>query len=466
MSGTLQEFAFLELLEKSQLFSQAQFQSVKQQLQQMGLTDSEGIAAWLVKQEHLTSWQAQELLNGKHAFFLGQYRLLDKLGVGGRGVVYKAENTGCGKIVAIKVLGKEFLKKPEALARFKREAEVTSSFDHPNLVTAFDVQCVGRVHFLVMEYVSGQDVGTWMRYEGPLPIGWSCEVLRQAAVGLAYAHDQGVIHRDIKPANLMVQADDIFSTPTVKILDLGFARSGADKAGAERITQRGQVFGTPDYMSPEQAQNTFDVDHRSDIYSLGCSLFRMLTGRFPFEGSTAFQKLMARTERDAPPLRAYRKDAPEGLEALLAKLLARDPDQRCQTAEEVAQAIRPYCTILSQAETESRAQQGTESILSFPDEAGDMADQLTVSEVPRSGAPQESANKPVLKRGVIVPSEGQKVWLASLGAGCVVGTSLGMGVLLSLGPLNSAAPWWIVGNLAAFGTCIAGQWAIQRRSAM
>lgn len=465
MSGTLQEYAFLNLLEKSQLFSESDFQSLKSELQQMGLTDSEGIAAWLVKQERLTRWQAQELLNGKHAFFLGHYRLLEKLGVGGRGVVYKAQNTGCGKIVAVKVLGKEFLKKPEAVKRFKLEAEVTSSFDHPNLVSAFDVQSVGRVHFLVMEYVAGQDVGAWLQQEGPLPIGWSSEVIRQAALGLAYAHDKEVIHRDIKPANLMVQGNDIFSTPLVKILDLGFARSGADKAGAERITQRGQVFGTPDYMSPEQAENTFNVDHRSDIYSLGCSLYRMLTGRFPFEGGTAFQKLMARTQHDAPLVRGLRKDVPEGLEALLAKMLQRDPAKRCQSAEEVAQAIQPYCTILSASESASMQPARSESLLSFADDE-ELESQRTLAELPASPKPVPQENTAVPETSSQSVSQQITGWLTGLGTGCAAGTTLGFGILLSLGPLTAAAEWWIVGNLATLGTCMGGQWVLQRRSAM
>jgi WD40 repeat protein len=212
--------------------------------------------------------------------------------------------------------------------------------DHLNLVGAHDEDESpdGRVLYLAMELVDGSDVGVLVEERGPFPISEACEIARQAATGLAYVHQQGLVHRDIKPSNLMVASDG-----TVKILDLGLALLNDSQAG--ELTSNGQMMGTPDYMAPEQADNSHQVDHRADIYSLGCTLFKLLTGKAPFadpDCSTAAKKLRAHAEAPVPSLPDQRPDAPADLVVLLDRMLAKDPGDRFATADEVAEALRPF----------------------------------------------------------------------------------------------------------------------------
>lgn len=328
-----------ELLQKSNLLEPAQLAQIRPRVGPS--ISAQQAAKQLVGDGVITRWHAKELLAGRHAFYLGQYKLLEKLGVGGRGVVYKAKHVSFGRTVALKVLAKEYLEKPEAVARFRREVQLVAALNHPNIVQAYDANCVGRVHFLVMEFVDGKDLSSWLQDNGPLPIEWTCECIAQAALGLQHAHENGMVHRDVKPGNIMVVGDSLDATPIVKLLDMGFARMVDGEEGQNRITQRGQVFGTPDYMSPEQAEDTFNCDIRSDIFSLGCTMYRCLTGKMPFGGNTPMQKLLARTTGPAPRLRAERPDAPPELDEVLAKMLSRKADDRFQIPLEVAGALAP-----------------------------------------------------------------------------------------------------------------------------
>ena len=301
-----------------------------------------GIAQQLVERRLITPWHAQMLLAGRHAFFIGKYKLLEQLGQGGMGTVYKAEQVPLGRTVALKVMAPGLVTDSAAVARFHREIRAAAALDHPHIVAAYDAESVQNTHFLVMEYVAGQDLGKWIHQVGRLPIAWSCECIRQAALGLQHACECGVVHRDIKPANLLVTQAPGVPGPFVKILDMGLARF-ANPANTEgSLTHTGVVMGTVDYIAPEQAIDARTADIRSDIFSLGCTLFRMLAGRLAFPGENVIERLTARGATVAPRVRGLRPEVPPALDAVLAKMLTRDPGQRYQTPLEVSLALAPF----------------------------------------------------------------------------------------------------------------------------
>ncbi len=248
----------------------------------------------------------------------------------------------------------------QAVARFHREMEAVAALDHLHVVAAFDADQTEGTHFLVMEYVEGESLAALLKRDNRLPVATACEYVRQAALGLAHAHERGMAHRDIKPANLLL-ARTAEGQPLVKILDMGLARFTVERGEETEPTSTGQVMGTPDYIAPEQARSTKRADIRSDIYSLGCTLFRCLTGQLPFDGESVMEKLMARAMGDAPPLRQYLPEAPAALEAVVARMLAGDPAARYQTPTEVANALAPFSSpsaALSQSLTAARSSRG------------------------------------------------------------------------------------------------------------
>jgi serine/threonine-protein kinase len=284
-----------------------------------------------------------------------RWRIISQLGAGGMGTVYKAEDLAMGRIVAIKVVSPHLTAKASALARFRREIRLAAQLNDPRAVIAHDTGEVGGCQFLVMEFVEGVSLDRLVAKKGPLPVTLACTLTRQAALGLQHAADKGLIHRDVKPHNLMVTKKG-----QVKILDFGlarFARSddeaetpparmpfGAGKALADAgVTNPNLLMGTPDYLSPEQAKNSHEVDSRSDIYSLGCTLFFLLTGKPPFTGaSTLVDKLLAHTNEEPPAIRELRPEVPEGLAEVLAKMMAKSPEDRYQKASEAAAALLPF----------------------------------------------------------------------------------------------------------------------------
>jgi PAS domain S-box-containing protein len=273
---------------------------------------------------------------------LSHYQVLQVIGEGGMGLVYKAMHTVLRRIVAMKVLSDRRREDPDAIRRFRREMEVVGKLDHPNIVQGFDAGESDGLLFLIMDYVEGIDLSRLVTLRGPLPVPVACEMIRQAAVGLQHVHEHGLVHRDLKPSNLMLTW-----AGQVKVLDLGLARLYSADLSSEEITHTGQVLGTADYMAPEQARDTRIVDIRSDLYSLGCTLFKLLTGRAPFSGpeyQTVIQKLMAHAEIPAPPITRYRPEVPEPLANLLSRLLAKDPEDRFDTPAQVARAIEPFAT--------------------------------------------------------------------------------------------------------------------------
>jgi len=271
---------------------------------------------------------------------LGEYRLLKELGRGGMGTVYKALHIQLDREVALKVMPEERLADREAVARFHREMKVVGRLDHPNIVRAYDAREVEGAHFLVMEYVDGMDFAELVRRLGPLPAADACELARQAAEGLAYAQQHQLVHRDIKPSNVMLNRRG-----QVKILDLGLARIRGDLRASIAVTTVGQVIGTPDYMAPEQFSDSRAVDIRADIYSLGCTLYTLLTGKPPFAGDVhldPIDRMEAHLHDAVPPIEQLRSGLPAGLGSVIHRMVAKRPDERFAEPAEVAAAMAPF----------------------------------------------------------------------------------------------------------------------------
>lgn len=278
---------------------------------------------------------------GAQELVLGNYVLLEKLGEGGMGQVYKARHRRLDRVVAIKTLRSELDCSREAISRFQREVRAAARLSHPNIVVAYDANESGGIPFLVMEYVDGQDLSSLVRGQGPLSVATAVDYLLQAARGLEYAHRQGVLHRDIKPSNLIVDRSG-----TLRILDMGLARIEATESGGDSsLTDSGQLLGTVDYLSPEQALDARQVDARADIYSLGCTLHYLLLGKPPYEGDTAAKLILAHREQDIPSLRASRPDVPDWLDALFQSMLAKEPEGRPQTMGEVIAALQTHAAV-------------------------------------------------------------------------------------------------------------------------
>lgn len=334
--------SFLTVLKQSGLVEQERLERALDELSAQGidLDDSQAIADGLVTQKTLTRWQADKLLRGRHkGFVLGKYRLLSLLGKGGMSSVYLAEHLVMRRRCAIKVLPANRVNDSSYLARFHREAQAVASLDHPNIVRAYDVdqqvEDGNEIHFLVMEYVAGQSLHDLVLRNGPLTYDKAADYIRQAAEGLAHAHKAGMVHRDIKPGNLLVDRSDV-----VKILDLGLARLFEEKEEHSlTVAHEEKVLGTADYLAPEQALDSHQVDWRADIYSLGCTFYFLLTGHPPFTDGTLAQRLLSHQTKAPPPIENERPDAPRSLVSIIDQMVAKNPNQRMQTAPEVASAL-------------------------------------------------------------------------------------------------------------------------------
>jgi serine/threonine-protein kinase len=327
---------FLNLLQGSQTLSAAQLTELRNSAAAKS-GNLRAVGKLIYDKGWLTRFQIALIANGKETQ-IGPYRLLDRIGEGGMGQVYKACHVGMNRIVALKIIRKERLNNPKAVTRFLREIQAAAELVHPNIVMAYDAGQSGSTHYFAMEYVDGIDLDRMVKQSGPLPVGQACDFICQAAHGLQHAHEQGLVHRDIKPSNLLVAR----LTPTrliIKILDMGLARL----RGAGSDSEHGTVVGTPHYLPPERALNPQSVDIRGDIYSLGCTLYFLLAGQPPFEGDSITELLMKHQMEEYAPIRQYRPEVSEALAALVHKAMAKRPEERFQVPSAMAEALTPFC---------------------------------------------------------------------------------------------------------------------------
>jgi tRNA A-37 threonylcarbamoyl transferase component Bud32 len=304
----------------------------------------------LVERGRLTRYQGTMLLEGRGLdLALGSYLLLEPLGQGGMGLVFKARNLLDGQVVALKHVAGKSLKDRRTVRRFQREIRVLSRLSHPNIVRALEAGRAGDTHFLAMEYVEGVDLHRLLTSSGRLPITQACAYLAQAARGLEHAHSHGLVHRDIKPSNLILQTAPLAAGQTgrgeagaiLKILDLGLARWTGDSEPPDSttLTLEDALIGTPDYMAPEQIMDPRDVDIRTDLYSLGCTLYHLLTGQAPFPGGSVTEKLVKHQTCAPVSVRDLRPEVPRSLDELVRTLMAKKPAERYQTPGEVENVL-------------------------------------------------------------------------------------------------------------------------------
>jgi serine/threonine protein kinase len=268
------------------------------------------------------------------------YELMRELGRGGMGVVYLARNRIMDRLEVLKVVDKSLLNRPGALERFQQEIRSAARLAHPNIVAAYSVLRPGDWLVFAMEYVQGHDLAKVVNDRGPLPVINAAFYGHQVALGLQHAHEKAMVHRDIKPNNLMLAFEG--KKHVIKILDFGLAKATSEKAADAWQTKSGQMLGTPDYVAPEQMLDAQKADIRADVYSLGCTLYFLLSGHPPFQGTSLFEILQAHHSVEAPPLNQLRPDVPEELAAIIAKMMAKAPVSRYQTPGEVCQALGPF----------------------------------------------------------------------------------------------------------------------------
>ncbi len=333
---------FLDLVQRSGLVEKDQFQGLVAQLEKESggklPADVDEVAGRFVAADLISPWQCDRLLEGKwRGFFLGRYKLLGQLGAGGMSTVYLGEHVLMQRRVAIKVLPKNRVTDTSYLARFHREARAAASLDHPNIVRAYDVDNDGDTHYLVMEFVDGRDLQQTVKRSGRMDYAMAADYIRQAAEGLGHAHSNGLIHRDVKPANLLVDQKNV-----VKVLDLGLARFTDEDRASLTVQYDENVLGTADYLAPEQAVDSHTVDGRADIYSLGCAFYFLLTAHPPFPDGTLPQRLMAHQKQPPPSISKERPDAPPDLVAICTKMMAKNPADRFQSMNDVAQTLRRW----------------------------------------------------------------------------------------------------------------------------
>lgn len=332
---------FVDGLKRSGLFKEAE---VLDFLGKISTDDSGVLAKELINRGKLTTFQAKSLLRGKwKGFVLGNYVILDKLGQGGMGSVFKARHRRMGRVVCLKVMNSTGRKSPELMHRFRQEARTVGALNHPNIVVAHDADEANGIPFLVMEYIEGNDLAKHVTESGPVSADQALHLMVQAAQALSYAHSEGVVHRDIKPHNLLLseQTESGSSVSSVKVLDMGLARfdsfmsDNPDASVHAAMTNTGVIMGTVDYMAPEQAICTRDADNRSDIYSLGCTLHYLLTGKPVYEAETIMGRLVAHREEPIPSLQSACDSATPELDAVFRRMIAKKAEDRYQSMDEL-----------------------------------------------------------------------------------------------------------------------------------
>lgn len=347
---------YCDVLAKSKLLPEGDVTALLQKWRADGHADAdvESFRKGLIARRLLTEYQAALVARGRaDGFSLGGYVILDRLGRGAMAGVYKAAHTS-GQIVALKVLPPSKAKDANSLSRFQREGRLLCQLDHPNVVRAFQVGQAGSVHFIVMEHLDGETLDEVLARRKRLPLVEAVRVAFQALAGLQHLHERRMVHRDLKPANLMVtpppgahsQRTDTTLESTVKILDIGigrelFADDSTDTTD-KMLTTEGTILGTPDYLAPEQARDARSADVRADVYSMGCVLFHLITGRTPFPEKNVLALTVKHATEKLPTLADLVPDVPPMLQTVLDKMTAKKPEERYPTPGDAAEALRPF----------------------------------------------------------------------------------------------------------------------------
>ena len=330
---------FLHTVKQSKLLPEVDWEKLSSDLKQVDLTTQQQVALSLVERHLLTQYQAEKLLQGQadECIIADRYHILEKVGTGGMGAVFRARDTQLNREVAIKIMLPHRMDSPDAVERFKREARALAALALPDVVKAFDSGEDRGRNYLVMEYVQGLSLDKLLKEKGKVPPSIAADYVYRVALSMYQAHARGMIHRDLKPSNLLLTPDG-----DVKILDLGLARFLEDYIGDSTLTRDQASLGTPDYMSPEQFRDAKRVDHRADVYSLGCTLYHLLSGQVPFPGSSMGEKWEAHENKTIQPLREYSRDVPIGLEYIVSKMMAKRPEDRYHTMRDVAEALAAH----------------------------------------------------------------------------------------------------------------------------
>lgn len=372
---SLSSAEFLAALELSGILTDAKCREVQSRFaRRAGSVESPALARQLIYEGTLTEFQARRLLRGKKRLDFGRYVLVDHIGQGGRGRVFKARHRLMDRIVALKVILPDSAMSESVVSRFFREIKIVGLMEHANVVRAIDADVHEGSPYIVMEYLEGDDLEQFLARRGPLPPDQVIDFSAQAARGLAHAHEKGVIHRDVKPTNLFLT-----KTGIVKILDLGCGELVGMKGQTGNVfdTDEGVVVGTTDFMSPEQVKDK-PIDVRTDQFSLGCTMYRLLTGAYAFPGLTREERLVKRIRERHLPIAEVRPGLPPGLVGIVDRLLALRPEDRFGTATETAEALealnrpaaRPERTTSSKPESKTSVNDAS-SVSEEPEEALD-----------------------------------------------------------------------------------------------
>ena len=367
---------FVDLLGRVGLLPPIQQEELTKRLQPR-FRDPHELAKELLRRAWLTPYQVNQLFQeGGQELVLGHYALLERLGQGAMGQVFKARNQKLSRIVALKLLRKDLMSEMHAVERFRREIMAAATLNHPNIVMAFDADEIEGNYYYTMEYVEGTTLGHLVKRSGPLPISLATEYTRQVATGLQHAFEHGLVHRDIKPSNLILTWSSIPSNPIanvdaeeqnkrlwgshmplMKIFDMGLVTGPVlrQEDPYRPLTQKGTLMGTPDFISPEQAINPRLADTRSDLYSLGATYYFILTGQVPFPGGTPLEKVIRHQTEEARPVETIRAGIPVEVASVVRKLLAKRPDHRYQTPKELSDTL---AVLLRQLETSKEARRG------------------------------------------------------------------------------------------------------------
>jgi serine/threonine-protein kinase len=331
----------LELLERSGIAEKAILKGALNSLSEKAagrVVGTNELSSHLIQSGVITQWHADKLLAGKYkGFFLDKYKLLGHLGTGGMSSVYLAEAKNTGQKRAIKVLPKKKVSDKSYLDRFYREGKAAASLNHPNIVRIYDINNSGDTHYMVMEYVQGADLYERVKESGPMGIEDSVDAIIQAANGLHHAHQTKMVHRDVKPANLL-RTD----SGNVKLLDMGLALFNQEGEESLTVLYNEKVMGTADYLSPEQAVNSHTVDHRADIYSLGCTLYFLLTGRPPFDKGTLAQRIAMHQTQEPDSLAKLRPECPQRLVDICNRMMRKKPEDRYADCMEIVAELEDF----------------------------------------------------------------------------------------------------------------------------